>query len=86
MAMQRIKDEAEKAKKQLSNTERVDITIPFITTGEDGNPRNLDVTISRAKFEEITKDLFERCKKPIEEAMKDSKISKSEINDIILVG
>ena len=86
MAMQRIKDEAEKAKKQLSSTERVDITIPFITTGEDGNPRNLDVTISRAKFEEITKDLFERCKKPIQEALKDSKLSKDEVNDIILVG
>lgn len=86
MAMQRIKDEAEKAKKQLSSTERVDITIPFITTGTDGNPRNLDVTISRAKFEEITKDLFERCKKPIQEALKDSKLSKDEVNDIILVG
>lgn len=86
MAMQRIKDEAEKAKKQLSSTERVDITIPFITTGEDGNPRNLDVTISRAKFEEITKDLFERCKKPIQEALKDSKLSKEEVSDIILVG
>jgi len=86
MAMQRIKDEAENAKKQLSSTERVDITIPFITTGEDGTPRNLDVALTKAKFEEITKDLFERTKKPVLDAMKDSKISKSDISDIILVG
>ncbi len=86
MAMQRIKDEAENAKKQLSSTERVDITIPFITTGDDGQPRNLDVTISKAKFEEITKDLFERTKQPVLDALKDSKLSKDEINDIILVG
>lgn len=86
MAMQRIKDEAENAKKQLSSTERVDITIPFITTGEDGTPRNLDVVLTKAKFEEITKDLFERTKQPVLDAMKDSKISKSDINDIILVG
>lgn len=86
MAMQRIKDEAENAKKQLSSTERVDITIPFITTGEDGTPRNLDVVLTKAKFEEITKDLFERTKQPVLDALKDSKISKSDINDIILVG
>jgi len=86
MAMQRIKDEAESAKKQLSSTERVDITIPFITTGEDGTPRNLDVTLTKSKFEDLTKDLFERTKKPVLEALKDSKLSKSEINDIILVG
>lgn len=86
MAMQRIKDEAENAKKQLSSTERVDITIPFITTGEDGTPRNLDVVLTKAKFEEITKDLFERTKQPVLDALKDSKLSKSDINDIILVG
>lgn len=86
MAMQRIKDEAENAKKQLSSTERVDITIPFITTGSDGTPRNLDVTLTKAKFEEITKDLFERTKQPVLDAIKDSKLSKSDINDIILVG
>lgn len=86
MAMQRIKDEAENAKKQLSSTERVDITIPFITTGEDGTPRNLDVALTKAKFEEITKDLFERTKQPVLDALKDSKLSKSDINDIILVG
>lgn len=86
MAMQRIKDEAENAKKQLSSTERVDITIPFITTGEDGTPRNLDVVLTKAKFEEITKDLFERTKQPVLDALKDSKLSKWDISDIILVG
>lgn len=86
MAMQRIKDEAESAKKQLSLTERVDITIPFITMSVDGKPRNLDVTLTKAKFEEICKDLFDNCKKPVLDALKDSKLSKDEVNDIILVG
>ena len=65
MAMQRIKDEAEKAKKQLSSVERVDISIPFITVGPDGLPRNLDETLTRAQFENITADLFNRCKDPV---------------------
>lgn len=86
MAMQRIKDEAESAKKQLSLTERIDIAIPFITMSVDGKPRNLDVTLTRAKFEEICKDLFEKCKRPVQDALKDSKLAKDEINDIILVG
>ena len=86
MAMQRVKDEAEKAKKQLSSVERVDISIPFITTGADGLPRNLDETLTRAQFENITWDLFSRCKEPVLNALNDSKLNKSEINDIILVG
>ena len=86
MAMQRIKDEAEKAKKQLSSVERVDISIPFITVGPDGLPRNLDETLTRAQFENITADLFNRCKDPVLSALSDSKLNKSEINDIILVG
>lgn len=86
MAMQRVKDEAEKAKKQLSSVERVDISIPFITTGSDGLPRNLDETLTRAQFENLTSDLFERSKIPVEKALQDSKLKKSEINDIILVG
>ena len=86
MAMQRVKDEAEKAKKQLSSVERVDISIPFITTGADGLPRNLDETLTRAQFENITSDLFSRCKEPVLNALNDSKLNKSEINDIILVG
>jgi molecular chaperone DnaK len=85
MAMQRVKDEAEKAKKQLSSVERVDISIPFITTGSDGLPRNLDESLTRAQFENITSDLFDRCKEPVLKALQDSKLSKSEINEIILV-
>lgn len=86
MAMQRVKDEAENAKKQLSQTERVDITIPFITTGPDGQPRNLDMALSRSQFEHMCKDLMDRCKKPVEQALKDSKLSKNDINEVILVG
>jgi molecular chaperone DnaK len=85
MAMQRVKDEAEKAKKQLSSVERVDISIPFITTGSDGLPRSLDESLTRAQFENITSDLFDRCKEPVQKALADSKLQKSEINDIILV-
>ena len=85
MAMQRVKDEAEKAKKQLSSVERVDISIPFITTGSDGLPRNLDESLTRAQFENITSDLFDRCKEPVQKALADSKLQKSEINEIILV-
>lgn len=86
MAMQRIKDESESAKKQLSVTERVDITIPFITMSVDGKPRNLDVVLTRAKFEELCKDLFENTKKPVNAALADSKIQTSDVNDIVLVG
>jgi len=86
MAMQRIKDEAENAKKQLSNVERVDITIPFITTWSDWQPRNLDESLTRAQFENMCRDLIERCKKPVLSALEDSKLSKIEINDVILVG
>ena len=85
MAMQRVKDEAEKAKKQLSSVERVDISIPFITTGTDGLPRNLDESLTRAQFENITSDLFDRCKESVLKALQDSKLNKSEINEIILV-
>ena len=85
MAMQRVKDEAEKAKKQLSSVERVDISIPFITTGTDGLPRNLDESLTRAQFENITSDLLDRCKEPVLKALQDSKLNKSEINEIILV-
>ena len=86
MAMQRIKDEAENAKKQLSMTERVDITIPFITTAEDGTPRNLDISMTRSQFENMCKVLLDRCKTPLLQAIKDAKLDKSAINEIILVG
>ena len=86
MAMQRIKNEAEGAKHQLSQTERVDISIPFIITGKDGLPRNLEESLTRAQFENMCKDLFERCKKPCLQALEDSKLSKNDLNEIILVG
>lgn len=86
MAMQRIRDEAEKAKMQLSNVERVDITIPFITTGDDGQPRNLDEALTRAQFEKMCKDLIDRCKSPVKQALSDSKLKNTDINEVILVG
>ena len=86
MAMQRLKDEAEKAKMQLSQVERVDITIPFICTDEAGQPKNLTESLTRAQFENLAKDLLQKCKQPVIQALKDSKLDKSEINQIILVG
>lgn len=86
MAMQRIKDEAEKAKKQLSTMDRVEVSIPFITQGADGMPKNLEVTLTKAKFESLCSDLFKRCKEPLEKALKDSGLQASEIHQVILVG
>ena len=85
MALQRIKDEAENAKKQLSQIDAVDINIPFITTIE-GNPLHMQETLTRAQFEKICADLFERCKAPVLKALEDSKLSKSDITEVILVG
>ncbi|MBP6911360.1 molecular chaperone DnaK [Patescibacteria group bacterium] len=85
MALQRIKDEAENAKKQLSQTESVDINIPFITTVE-GEPKHIQETLTRAQFEKTCSDLIDRCKTPVQAALKDSNLSKSDINEIILVG
>ena len=84
-AMQRVKDEAEKAKMQLSNVDRVDVTIPFIAQWPDGSPKNLDVVLTRAKFESLCSELFKRCEGPVSVAMKDSGLSNSDINEIILV-
>lgn len=86
MALQRVKTEAENAKHQLSQVERVDISIPFIINGKDGQPRNLDESLTRAQFEDMCKDLFDRCKAPCKQALEDSKLKKSDINQIILVG
>ena len=85
MALQRIKDEAENAKKQLSQIDAVDINIPFITTVE-GNPLHMQETLTRAQFEKICADLFDRCKGPVLKALEDSKLSKSDITEVILVG
>lgn len=85
MALQRIKDEAENAKKQLSQVDAVDINIPFITTVE-GNPLHIQETLTRAQFEKITADLFDRCKVPLKTALADSKLNPADIEEIILVG
>lgn len=85
MAMQRIKDEAERVKKQLSVSEREDMSIPFITTWPDGSPKNLEVSLTRAQLENMCKDLIDRCKLPVQKALEDSKLKTSEINEVVLV-
>ncbi|MGF3103773.1 molecular chaperone DnaK [Rossellomorea sp. DUT-2] len=85
MALQRLKDAAEKAKKDLSGVTSTQISLPFITAGEAG-PLHLEVTLSRAKFDEISSDLVERTMGPTRQAMKDAGLSANEIDKIILVG
>ncbi len=84
-AMQRLKEAAEKAKCELSSVVETNINLPFITADANG-PKHLDMTLSRAKFEELSHDLLERCKTPVEQAIKDAGISKNEINEVVLVG
>ena len=84
-AMQRLKDEAEKAKIALSNTTSVNINIPYITADATG-PKHLNVTLSRAKFNELTADLVEATMGPLKQAVKDSGLSLNEIDKILLVG
>ncbi len=85
MAMQRIKDAAEKAKKDLSGMTTAQISIPFITQGEDG-PLHLDVTLTRAKFEEINHDLFESTLTPVKDALKEAGLKAKDIDKVLLVG
>ena len=85
MAMQRIKDAAEKAKKDLSGMTSTQINIPFITQNDDG-PLHLDVTLTRAKFEELNMDLFESTLDPVRKALKDAKLSAKDIDKVLLVG
>ncbi len=85
MALQRLKEAAEKAKMELSSTTQTNINLPFITAGADG-PKHLDYTLTRAEFERITKDLLERCKKPVEQALKDAGLKAGELDEVILVG
>lgn len=84
-ALQRLKEAAEKAKIELSNSTSAEINLPFITANETG-PKHLIKKLSRAKFESLCEDLFERCLVPCEKAIKDSGFSKSEIDKVILVG
>src|SRR5690554_628646 len=85
MALQRLRDAAEKAKKELSGVTTTSISLPFITMGETG-PLHFEYNLTRAKFNELTKDLVERLKTPIRQAIKDAKIKTSEIDQVILVG
>jgi molecular chaperone DnaK len=85
MALQRLKDAAEKAKKDLSGVTSTQISLPFITAGDAG-PLHLELTLTRAKFDELTADLVERTKVPVRQALKDASLSASEIDEVILVG
>lgn len=84
-AMQRLKDAAEKAKKELSSTMTTNVNLPFITA-VDGQPVHLDISISRAKFDELTKDLVDETRKPVEDALADAGLKSSDIDKVLLVG
>ena len=85
MALQRLKEAAEKAKIELSQVQQTQINLPFITATPDG-PLHLDEPLTRAKFQELTADLLERCRSPFEQAIKDAGLTKGEIDHVILVG
>ena len=85
MALQRLKEAAEKAKMELSSTTQANINLPFITADATG-PKHLDYTLTRAEFESITKDLLDRCRKPVEQALHDAGMSQGDIDEVILVG
>ncbi len=84
-AMQRLKDEAEKAKKELSSTPQVEINLPFLTADADG-PKHFEYTLTRAKLEEIVADLIDKTEEPVQKALKDARLSASDIDEIVLVG
>jgi len=84
-AMQRLREAAEKAKIELSNVVQTNINLPFITADAEG-PKHLDVSLSRAKFEELTRDLVDRTQEPLKRALADAKIEAKDLDEIILVG
>lgn len=84
-AMQRLKDEAEKAKKELSSTPEYEVNLPFITADADG-PKHFEYKLTRAKLEELVKDLIDRLAEPVEKALKDADLKAADINEIVLVG
>ena len=84
-AMQRLKDEAEKAKKELSSTTEVEINLPFITAGEDG-PIHFEYKLTRSKLVEMVSDLIDKLAEPVQKALKDAKLTPSDINEVVLVG
>ena len=85
MALQRLQEACEKAKKELSSLPQTDINLPFITADASG-PKHLQFTITRAKFEELADGLIERCRGPVRQALKDAKLSPSDIDEVVLVG
>ena len=85
MAMQRLKEAAEKAKKELSSTASVNINLPFITMNQDG-PKHMDITVTRAKFDELTAELVEATMGPVRTALKDAELSPAELTKVLLVG
>jgi len=85
MAMQRLKEAAEKAKKELSTVVTTNINLPFITMNQDG-PKHMDINLTRAKFDELTHDLVEKTMGPVQTALKDADLSPSEIHKVLLVG
>lgn len=85
MALQRLKDASEKAKKDLSGVSSTQISLPFITASQDG-PLHMETSLTRAKFDELTHDLVERTKGPVRQALKDAGLDKSDIDEVILVG
>jgi len=86
MAMQRLKEAAEKAKKDLSGVVSTQISAPFIAKGDDGEPVHLDMTLTRAKFEDLIRDLVESTLDPVKKALKDANMKKDDIDKVILVG
>ncbi len=85
MALQRLKDAAENAKKELSAAQQAEITLPFITADATG-PKHLNYTLTRVEFERITRDLLDRCKAPVTKALHDANLQISQVNEVILVG
>lgn len=85
MALQRLRESAEKAKKELSSSQSTEINLPFITAGADG-AKHLQLTITRAEFEKLIDPLIERCRKPVEQALTDAELHPSDIHEVVLVG
>ena len=85
MAMQRLKEAAEKAKKELSSAMTTNINLPFITANQDG-PKHFDMNLTRAKFDELTADLVDRTKVPVQTALEDAGLTAADLDKVLLVG
>jgi molecular chaperone DnaK len=84
-ALQRLTEAAEKTKIELSSSTQSEVNLPFITATADG-PKHLTMTVTRAKFEELSSDLIDRCKKPVQQALKDANLSSGDLNEVVMVG